>query len=44
MEMTAMLNALLERVDRIEVTGSPVWAINNIIHRHERLPLKLIPA
>jgi cytochrome P450 len=44
LEMTAMLNALLERVDRIEVTGSPVWAINNIIHRHEQLPLKLIPA
>ncbi len=44
LEMTAMLNALLQRVDRIEVTGSPVWAINNIIHRHERLPLKLIPA
>ncbi len=44
LEMTAMLNALLQRVDRIEVTGSPVWGINNIIHRHERLPLKLIPA
>jgi cytochrome P450 len=44
LEMTAMLNALLQRVDRIEVTGSPVWAINNIIHRHERLSLKLIPA
>jgi hypothetical protein len=39
-----MLNALLERVDRIEVTGAPVWAINNIIHRHEHLPLKLVPA
>jgi cytochrome P450 len=44
LEMTAMLNALLERVDRIEVTGSPTWAVNNIIHRHEHLPLKLIPA
>ncbi|WP_308066044.1 cytochrome P450 [Mycobacterium fragae] len=44
LEMTAMLNALLERVDRIEVTGAPVWAINNIIHRHEHLPLKLVPA
>ncbi len=43
LEMTAMLNALLQRVDRIEVTGSPVWVINNIIHRHERVPLKLIP-
>lgn len=44
LETTAMLQALLERVDRIEVASSPTWAINNIIHRHERLPLKLIPA
>jgi cytochrome P450 len=44
METTAILQALIERVDRIELTGSPTWAINNIIHRHERLPLKLIPA
>jgi cytochrome P450 len=44
LETTAMLNALLQRVDRIEVTSSPTWAINNVIHRHERLPLKLIPA
>ena len=44
LETTAMLRVLIERVDRIEVTGSPTWAINNIIHRHEHLPLKLIPA
>jgi cytochrome P450 len=44
LETTAMLSALLERVDRIEVTSSLTWAINNVIHRHERLPLKLIPA
>jgi cytochrome P450 len=44
LETTAMLRALLERVDRIEVSGSPTWAINNVIRRHERLPLKLIPA
>jgi cytochrome P450 len=43
LETTAMLRALIDRVDRIEVTGSPTWAINNIIRRHERLPLKLIP-
>ena len=43
LETTAMLRALMERVDRIEVTSSPTWAVNNIIHRHERLPLKLIP-
>ena len=44
LETTAMLSTLLERVDRIELTSSPTWAINNVIHRHERLPLKLIPA
>jgi cytochrome P450 len=44
LETTAVLRALIERVDRMEVAGSPTWAINNIIHRHEQLPLKLIPA
>jgi hypothetical protein len=44
LETTALLQALTERVERIEVTASPTWAINNIIHRHERLTLKLIPA
>jgi len=44
LETTAILRALIDRIDRIEVTGTPTWAINNIIHRHERLPLKLIAA
>ena len=44
LETTAMLQALLERVERMELTGTPTWAVNNIIRRHERLPLKLIPA
>lgn len=44
LETTAMLRALAERVDRIELTGSPEWAINNIIRRHDRLPIKLIRA
>lgn len=44
LETAAMLRALLERVDRIEVTGAPKWAINNIIRRHEALPLKLVAA
>jgi cytochrome P450 len=43
LETVAMLRALVERVDRIEPTGQPIWAINNIIRRHEHLPLKLIP-
>lgn len=44
LETTAMLNALLDRVDRIEVAGEPIWAVNNIIHRHEHLPVTLIGA
>lgn len=44
LETTAMLRALLDRVDRIELTGTPTWAVNNIIRRYERLPLKLIAA
>lgn len=44
METSAMLRALAERVERIELTGSPVWAVNNIIRRHARLPVKLVSA
>ncbi|MFI6773520.1 cytochrome P450 [Nocardia sp. NPDC050412] len=44
LETQAMLAALVERVERIEIAGEPEWAINNIIHRFERLPLQLIPA
>jgi cytochrome P450 len=44
METAAMLRALLERVDRIEVTEQPSWAVNNIIRRHHHLPVKLIAA
>ncbi|CAM5714289.1 cytochrome P450 [Streptomyces griseorubiginosus] len=44
METSAILRALVERVDRIETTGPPEWALNNVIHRLERLPLELIPA
>jgi hypothetical protein len=39
-----MLQALVERVERIELAAAPTWAVNNIIRRHERLPLKLIAA
>jgi cytochrome P450 len=43
LETSAMLRALVDRVDRIEPTAEPTWAINNIIRRHEHMPLKLIP-
>lgn len=42
LEMTAMLRALSERVERIELAGPPTWAVNNIIRRHDRLPIKLV--
>ncbi|MBB4930611.1 cytochrome P450 [Lipingzhangella halophila] len=44
LEMSTMLRTLVERVDRIEITGTPERALNNIIHRFERLPLELFPA
>jgi len=44
LETTAMLRALLDRVERIETTGPPEWALNNIIRRHARLPLRLVAA
>ena len=44
METQAMLGALVQRVERIELVAPPTWAVNNIIRRHERLPLKLIAA
>jgi cytochrome P450 len=42
LEMAAMLRALINRVDRIELAGQPVWRLNNVIRCYERLPLRLI--
>ncbi|BBZ25132.1 cytochrome P450 [Mycolicibacter hiberniae] len=44
LETAAILTALLDLVDRIEVTGEPTWAVNNIIRRHRHLPVRLVPA
>lgn len=44
LETTAMLKALVDRVERIDLIGEPTWAVNNIIHRHHRLPVQLIAA
>jgi cytochrome P450 len=44
METQAILTALAERVEHIRSAGKPTWALNNIIHRFERLPLELVPA
>lgn len=43
METQAILRALLRHVEQIELTGTPEPAINNVIHRFERLPLHLVP-
>ncbi len=44
LETAAMLRALADRVARIEQVAPPEWAVNNIIRRHRRLPLRLVAA
>jgi cytochrome P450 len=44
LETQSILRSLLARVDRIEVTGEPVWGVNNTIHKLDRLPLRLVAA
>lgn len=43
LETQAMLEALVSRVERMELTATPSWAVNNVIRRHDHLPLRLIP-
>jgi cytochrome P450 len=42
-EGQAVLRALAERVERIELTGEAIWRPNNAIHALDQLPLRLIP-
>lgn len=42
LETAAVLRALLDRVERIETVGEPIWAVNNIIRRLEHAPVRLI--
>ncbi|MGB3354499.1 MAG: cytochrome P450, partial [Mycobacterium sp.] len=44
LETQAILRELVARVETLTLAGEPTWAINNIIHRYERLPLELTPA
>jgi cytochrome P450 len=44
LETTAMLKALTGLVERIEISAEPTWVVNNIIHRHAHLPVRLIAA
>jgi cytochrome P450 len=41
LETAAMLRHLVERVDHIHVRDRPTWALNNIIRRHQSLPVTL---
>ncbi|OBI54212.1 monooxygenase [Mycobacterium sp. E796] len=42
LETQSFLRALLRHVDRIEIDGTPTRATNNVIHRFEHLPLRLV--
>jgi cytochrome P450 len=42
LEAQSILRSLLARVERIELTDDPVWGINNVIHKLDRLPLQLV--
>ncbi|MCQ4121039.1 cytochrome P450 [Rhodococcus tibetensis] len=44
LETQTILRILARRVHRIEPAGTPKWAINNVIHRFEKLPLRLVAA
>lgn len=44
LEAQSILRSMVERVDRIELIGEPTWGINNIIHKLDRLPLRLTPS
>ena len=44
LETQAILREMVARVGTIALAGEPTWAVNNIIHRYERLPLELTPA
>lgn len=43
METQAILQNLLDAVERIELTGKPEWALNNIIRSYRSVPVRLVP-
>lgn len=43
MEGQAVLRQLVNRVDRIEITGEPCWTTNSSLRGLQRLPVTLIP-
>lgn len=44
LEASTILRVLAERVEKIEPAGTPSRAVNNVIHRFDRLPLRLVTA
>ena len=44
LEAQTMLRVLARRIEQFVPAGTPTRAVNNIIHRFERLPLKLVAA
>ncbi|MCX6406992.1 MAG: cytochrome P450 [Propionibacteriales bacterium] len=44
LETQSILRSLLERVDHLELVEEPSWGLNNIIHKLDRLPLRLVAA
>ena len=44
LETQSILHSVVRRVDRLEITGAPTWGLNNIIHKLDHLPLRLVAA
>jgi cytochrome P450 len=42
LEAQVLLTSLVERVERIELTGEPKWRLNNTLHGVDRLPVRLV--
>jgi 4-methoxybenzoate monooxygenase (O-demethylating) len=43
LECASLLGALVQRVERIELAGTPRTTVNMAVHGHESLPLRLHP-
>jgi cytochrome P450 len=42
LEAHVLLTSLVERVERIELTGEPKWRLNNTLHGLDQLPVRLM--
>lgn len=41
LEAHVLLTSLVERVERIELTGQPTWRLNNTLHGVGSMPVRL---